>query len=157
MSEQIFRKKSLERVTSPEDLNAYIQVSSPGIWMVLTAIVLLLAGVCVWGVVGHLDTTITVAAVAENGTVTAYIHEADAARVEEGMPVEVGGKNCTLGTVEAKPVVVDASFDEYTRHVGALQSGEWVFPAAVNAALEDGVYSAEIVVESVSPMSFVLN
>ncbi len=46
MSGQLFRKSSIERISSPEQLNEYVRVSSPGVWMVLTAVIVLLAGVC---------------------------------------------------------------------------------------------------------------
>ena len=50
MSEKLFRKQSLVKVTSPEQLNDYVRVSNPGVWMILAAVIILLAGVCVWGV-----------------------------------------------------------------------------------------------------------
>ena len=40
----LFRQKSLDRISSPEQLNDYIRVSTPSVWMVLIAIVILLAG-----------------------------------------------------------------------------------------------------------------
>ena len=46
MSDQIFRKKSLDRISSPEQLNDYIRVANPGIWMILAAVIILLAGAC---------------------------------------------------------------------------------------------------------------
>ena len=51
---QIFRKSSIDRVSSPEQLNDYIRISNPSVWMVLAAVIVLLAGVCVWGIFGHL-------------------------------------------------------------------------------------------------------
>ena len=59
MNDQLFRKKSVDKVSSPEQLNEYIRVANPGVWMVLAAIVILLAGVVVWGFIGHLDTTLS--------------------------------------------------------------------------------------------------
>ncbi len=50
MVRHIFRQKSVDVVSSPEQLNDYMRVTSPGVWAVLTAILVLLAGVCVWGV-----------------------------------------------------------------------------------------------------------
>ncbi len=47
MDKQLFRKSSIERVSSPEQLNDYIKVSNPGVWMILAAIIALLIGVCV--------------------------------------------------------------------------------------------------------------
>lgn len=58
----LFRKKSIEKVTSPEQLNDYIRVSNPGVWTVLAAVVILLAGACVWGVFGRLDSAVQTAA-----------------------------------------------------------------------------------------------
>ena len=56
MNDKIFRKKSIDRMSSPEQLNDYIKVTNPGVWMALAAIVILLIGVCVWGVFGKLVT-----------------------------------------------------------------------------------------------------
>ena len=68
----LFREKNLQRISSPEQLNAYIRVSTPSVWMLLGAIVILLVGICVWGVFGRMDTKLSVVAVSENGTITAY-------------------------------------------------------------------------------------
>ena len=55
MKNSIFREKNLKQVSSPEQLNNYIRVSTPAVWLVLTAIVLLLIGVTLWGYVGRLE------------------------------------------------------------------------------------------------------
>ncbi len=157
MNEQLFRKKSIDRVSSPEQLNEYIRVSNPGIWMVLAAIIFLLVGAIVWGVVGTLDTTLSAVAVAENGEATIYVKEADADSIESGMTVRIGDKEGTVTEIAASPVVVDATFTDYTLHVGNLVSGEWVFAIKVSGEFADGVQNAEIVIDSVSPISFVLN
>lgn len=48
MGRQLFREKSLEKNASPDQLKDYIHVPVPGIWMVLTAVVLLFAGIGIW-------------------------------------------------------------------------------------------------------------
>ena len=153
----LFRKKSLERISSPEQLNAYIRVSTPSVWMLLAAIVILLVGVCVWGVFGHLDTTLSVAAIAQDGTVTAYVREGDIAKVKAEAVVTVNGDIVKIWAIDDQPVQVDEGFSEYARHVGDLQQGAWVYAVKLDANYPDGVYTAQIVVASVSPMSFVLN
>lgn len=47
MNNQIFRQKSLDRVSSPEQLNDYVRVSNPGVWTILLAVIVLLIGICV--------------------------------------------------------------------------------------------------------------
>lgn len=153
----LFRQKSLDRISSPEQLNEYIRVSTPPVWMLLAAIVILLVGVCVWGVFGHMDTTLSVVAVSENGAVTAYIRETDASKVTADAAVTLDGAQGKVASISAQPVPVDAAFTEYMRHVGGIQEGEWVYVMTLDVDCPDGVYAAQIVIDSVSPMSFVLN
>ncbi len=157
MNEQLFRKKSVDRVSSPEQLNEYIRVSNPGIWMILAAIVVLLIGAIAWGVFGTLDTTLPAVAVAEEGEAIVYIKEADIDSVENGMTVRIGDMEGTIVEIASAPVAVDGSFSDYALHVGNLVNGEWVFAVKVSGDFADGVHHAEIVVERVSPMSFILN
>lgn len=63
----IFRQKSIDRVSSPEQLNDYIRVTTPGVWLVLLALVILLLGMLAWSILG------TVEAVDANG-VSEMIH-----------------------------------------------------------------------------------
>lgn len=157
MSNSVFRKKSLDRISSPEQLNDYIRVSTPSVWMVLLAVMILLAGVCVWGIWGHMDTTLSVAAVVEKGVATAYVREADITGISVDAAVHVNGAEGRVLSISAQPVQVDAAFPAYVRHVGELQEGEWVYTVRLDASCPDGVYAAQIVIDSVSPMSFVLN
>jgi hypothetical protein len=54
---------------------------------------------------------------------------------------------------------VDETFSEYLLHVGALAEGEWVYPVTLDGAFgEDGsIEAAQIVIERIAPMSFMLN
>ena len=157
MKESIFRKKSLAQVSSPEQLNDYIRVPNPGIWMILLAVIVLLVGVCVWGVFGHMDTNLKVAAVCKDGKLICYVKETDMKSVENGMPVTVNDKKYTVDGIQSESVSVSQEMGSYLLHLGELQAGEWVTPITVNTDLEDGTYQATITVESVSPMSFVVN
>ena len=58
----VFRKKSLDRVSSPEELNDYIRVTNPSVWIVLIALTLLLAGMLTWSIFGRVTVQ------TENGT-----------------------------------------------------------------------------------------
>ena len=52
---EIFRKKSLDRVSSPEQLNDYIRVTTVSVWIVLLALVILLLGMLAWSVFGRVE------------------------------------------------------------------------------------------------------
>ncbi len=50
----IFREKSIERVSSPEQLSDYIRVTTPSVWLILIAAGLLLVGGILWGIFGEI-------------------------------------------------------------------------------------------------------
>ena len=52
---ELFRKKSMDRISSPEELNDYIRVTTPSVWLVLTATVIILVGTLIWGALGTVD------------------------------------------------------------------------------------------------------
>ncbi len=54
-ADTIFRQKSIERVSGPEELNDYIRVTTPSVWIVLIAIVTLLAGILMWSIFGRVE------------------------------------------------------------------------------------------------------
>ena len=55
MNNSIFRQKSIDKVSSPEKLDDYIRVTTPSVWIVLIAIVMLLVGGIVWSVFGEVE------------------------------------------------------------------------------------------------------
>ena len=157
MNKQIFRKKSVDRMSSPEQLNDYIKVTNPGVWMVLAAIVILLVGVCVWGVFGKLETKLSVAAVSQDGQTVLYVKGDNIASVRENMSVYVGDDTYKVTSVSSQPVAVTEEISEYARHTGELSIGEWVYIVQIDGNMPDGAYKAQIVTDSVSPLYFVFN
>ena len=51
----IFREKSMQRVSSPEELNDYIRVTTPSVWLELAALVILLVGMLAWSIFGRVE------------------------------------------------------------------------------------------------------
>ena len=134
MNNSLFQEKSIQKVQSPDNLNAYIQVSNPGIWILLVSIVFLLLGLCIWGCFGQLRTVVQGQAVCESGVVRCVLPDDNAAGVAPGMPAELGGQSGTVAQVSGKECTIE-----------------------MEAPLADGVYTAEILVESIQPISFLLN
>lgn len=155
---ELFRKKSMERVNSPEQLNDYIRVSNPGVWMVLAAIIVLLLGVCVWGIFGHLDTTVDAVGVCVDGSVTCYIQEADISGIEAGDLVSINGSEYPLAEVAAFSVRFDAAAGASLLPAGTMAGETMVYTAAASAPdLADGSYAVTVIARRETPMSFVLN
>lgn len=137
MDNQLFRKKSMERISSPEKLEDYMRVTNPGIWMVLTAVIVLLAGLIICASVGKVETRFPVEASVSGGSASVLLDADTEYTVEEGMILRIGNRDTEI---------------EYVRK---LATGESSVSASVS--LPDGTYEGEIVTESVSPISFLVN
>lgn len=139
MSETIFREKSLEKVKSPDNLNEYIRVSNPGVWILMASIIFLLVGFCVWSVFGNIRTTIKADAHCENGVITCYLPAQDAESVKLGMEAKIGNQTGTIAEVNLR------------------NDGTSTCTISVETPMEDGIFDVEIEVESIRPMSFLVN
>ena len=137
MQNTLFRKKSLERVSSPEQLNDYMRVTNPAIWMVLGAVIALLAGLIVLASINKLETTLNVQATVENGVVTITVPASEAQALDEGMPLRIAGQE----------ISVECVYQD--------ESGKTICLSSLNSP--DGLYDAEIVTDSITPIRFLLN
>ncbi len=171
-SRNIFRRKSLDKIQSPEQLSEYVAVENPSAWMILLAVAVLLAGICIWGIFGHIDTKLRVTAVSDGEKMVCYVSEDDIADVKNGMDVTVNGNAYTVVSVAEVPFQLYTEISDYAMHIGSLSSGEWVYIVTLEqkaantgddgsgstASVEPaGAYAADIITESVSPSIFVLN
>ena len=139
MSEEIFRKKSLDKVKSPENLDDYIQVSNPGVWLLLVSVIVLLIGACVWGILGHIDSTVPATVRIENGAALCYVSDADIASVKEGMTVKFGEVEATIASI------------------GDRSEMGYECLLTTGSSLTDGFYQGKLVTETHKPLSFILN
>ena len=158
MGSTIFRQKSLEKISSPEQMNDYIRVSSPSVWMVLAAVIVLLAGVCVWGAFGHLDTTVQTGGVCTDGRLFVFVGETDYDKMKEDAVIEVDGREYAVAEITTTPIRVDAQIDPYVVHLAGVSEGDWVYRLCADAPeLKDGAYSVTVITERVRPLDFVWN
>ncbi len=90
--EKIFRKESIERISSPEQLHDYLRVTSPRIWMLLAAIIAFLLGFLVYASTTKMENTLSLKLTSEYGVLSAELPESQTDQVSLRMPVRVGGK-----------------------------------------------------------------
>jgi hypothetical protein len=69
MDNKVFRQSSIDRVQSPEQLNDYIKVSNPSVWVVIIASIILVGSILIWSIFGTVELNKTVTEVDENGQV----------------------------------------------------------------------------------------
>lgn len=160
MSEEkksIFRKQALDRVSSPEELDKYLVVTRPGVWFALIAVIVLLVGVIVWGFLGKLEIDLGVAVIADESGVVALVPADDAESVVNSGKITIAGKEYAISDVGYSKQIITSAFDINILYAGNLAEGQIVLPLKVEADLDSGIYSGEVTVESVKPISFILN
>ncbi len=157
MSEGLFRKNSLDKIASPEQVNDYIKTSNPSIWVIFAVAALLLTGVAVWGIFGTIDITVGAVAVCEDGSSVCYISESDIERISDPALVRINEESYTLTDISKLPVPAEETLSPYGMHLASIDEGEWVYSASVDGKMKDGIYKAEIVIESISPVSLLMN
>lgn len=139
MGEEIFRKKSLDKAKSPDNLDDYIRVSNPSVWLLLISVIVLLVGACVWGIFGHVDSTVSSLVSVKNSEAVCYVAEEDISSVQEGMPVKYA--DC------------EAVIDK----VGERQEQGYKCELEADSYPDDGMYEGKIVIKRYKPISFVMN
>lgn len=158
MGNPVFRQKSIEKISSPEQMNDYIRVSNPSVWMILAAVIVLLAGVFVWGLFGRLDSAFQTGGVCKDGSLTVYVSEENFAKISEKAVISFDGAELALSDIPSSPVRLDDNADPYLLHLTGASAGDWVYVFKVDAAgMKDGIISVSVITERVRPLDFVLN
>ena len=113
---------------------------------------ILLAGAFVWGILGRLETTVPAVVISRDGAAVCCYDTAYGAEVGAGMPVRVGGEELSLVSVSSEAVQLGADAPE-----AGFDAGQYVYVSELSGSVGDGVYEAEIVVDSIAPLSFLWN
>lgn len=162
MENSIFRKESIQSVSSPEQLNDYIKVSGVSVWLIIAAAFILLAAALVWSVVGSLTTTLKTTGFAENGCAVCYVEDAGALTVGSVVSFSDGTKG-TVSEIAASPLSKNEVTEKYADSCNdfalySLELSEWNYAVTIASPnTPDGFVSAELTAESVHPISFIWN
>ena len=143
MQSRLFREKTVERISSPEQLQDYMRVTNPGIWMVLAAVIVLLAGLLAASALAKVETTLSAKGeIGEAGSgIVMELSQKDGEGLKEGMAVRLAGKRGRIDYIYEN--------DGATQVTASLDEGSEPLPP--------GVYDVTIVTETLSPISFLLN
>lgn len=122
---ELYRKKSVDRLSSPEQLDDYLHVTTPAVWAVLAAAILLLAGLLIWSRFAVIESFAAGSAVVEQGIMQITFDDPETAmNVETGMTVTIGDTQTAITSV------------------GTDSLGNRI--ATANVKMPDGVYDARV-------------
>ena len=157
MENKLFRKKSLEKISSPEELHDYMQVTSPRLWMLLSAIAALLVGFIVYASTVTMENTMKIqvdvqfvdfteefqeqSGLQNYTLVSAKLPASQMNQVDVGMTVRIGKETGKVSFVAIEENEITLIIETNKNHL----------------PLPDGSYDAELVLESTTPISFLWN
>ena len=126
------------KISSPEQHNDYLKVTSPKIWLLLVAIALLVAGLLLWSGFTTIESYASGTARAVGGELTVTFDDATkASKVQPGMEMEVGDVKTEVLTV------------------GTGSDGQMV--ASARANIPDGSYTVRVGYRTTQVISMLLN
>lgn len=168
MSNTLFRKASLDSISSPEQLNDYIKVSNPSIWMVLMALFILLAAILFWSITGSLPTSVHTTGVIYKGNALGYVNTADAEAIKVGQTVKIQagdkkavirGQVARVGAVpmSASEVAADLQSDYLAQTLAQKGFAVKIDISLDSSDLPDGtLLNLSIITDAVRPIDFLL-
>lgn len=157
------KKKAADRLRSADDLDSYLRVTRPSVWVILAACVLLVSGLLVWGVFGTVNLNVNGTGVFVDGQARSFLPADAKSHVEVGNAARVGDVQMSVSSVARIPI----SPDEVKEIVGSnylvstLTAGEeWVYEVDFEgddaASLDEGVpLSVSITANEVTPFQMV--
>ena len=158
----IFNQKAAEKLRSPDDLDKYVRVANPSVWVALIACIALLAGLLAWGVFGAVTTSVTTTGVCVNGQAMCFLSAKDVAKVDAGDVASVGGEPMTVAEVATVPLSRTEAGKILTGDylVSTLVPDDWSYQVTFEGDTEklaDGVpLTVNITVKRIAPITLVL-
>ena len=159
MENGLFRKKSIDRISSPEALHDYMRVTSPRLWMILAAVVLLLAGFVVFASTATMENTIPIRVQLQtyqaNPEAVDGLEEKEITLVSCLLPIDQmevvkTGMKLRLGKEEGRVYWISTSEDDDKMTIIFEMEHQYI-------PMNDGEYDAVLVLESTTPISFLWN
>lgn len=158
----IFNRNATAKLRSPDDLDKYVRVTNPSIWVILAACIALLAGLLSWGVFGSVTTSVSTTGVCVDGKAMCFLSAEDVSKVNEGDPALVDGVKVTVAEVASVPVsrgeASKVLVSDYL--VSELVKGDWayqvVFDGKTDELADKVPLTVIITTERIAPISLIL-
>lgn len=158
----IFNERASNKLRSPDDLDKYVQVTNPSVWVILAACIALLAGLLAWGVFGAVTTSVSATGVSINGQTMCFLSAADVAQVSVGDVASVDGEHMTVKAIDTVPVSRKEADDLLTSDylVSELVKGDWAyqvdFEGDTSELASNVPLTVSIETERVAPITLIL-
>ena len=158
----MFTEKASKKLRSPDDLDEYVRVTSPSVWVVLAACATLMIGLFAWGLFGTAETNVSGIATCVRGETVCFLPTEKASKVHVDDLANVGGvlskvesiSTVPLSRVEARKIVGS----DYLANT--LVESDWTYLVRLanddDPVLEEDVpIPVTITVERIAPLTVI--
>ena len=139
---------------SAEELNDYIRVTTPSVWIILLAVGTFVVGLIVWSFTADLVTSVQAAAVSDETGVHVFVNADNVADIKAGNKVLINDKEYSVMSVSDGEVPASSVLNEYERSLISAKADDPVCTCMIGESLPEGDYNARIVTGSDKPISF---
>ena len=154
---KLFREKSLESIESPESMNDYLQVTSPGVWLVLAAVITILIGAVLWSIFGRINTSIDVAVVSSSEDQNCYVPYEELEGIMSAGVVAVDEHEYPLRMdADSETIIISESTNPYIRVAGGFHIGDVAVEIPIEGDIPTGIYTGTVTTESLQPISLLI-
>ena len=164
---QLFRKDSLQKLSSTEQLDRTIPMIRPSFWLVLAGAAAVLAAGLLWGLLSRLPVCVDAAGIVtqDSGAVICFVPLEEGKQVQAGMSVILGEGERKAQVTWVEPYVssledLEALLGDGDLAAHFLEDGPVVAVECSldpESALQPGaLFSCSIVVEEKAPLAFLL-
>ena len=159
---KIFNQKAVEKLRNPDDLDKYVRLTNPSVWVVLAACVALLLGLLAWGFWGTVVTSVNTKGVVLEDKAICFLSADTAPDVEVGDTANVDGKQMKVAEVQAVPLSRDEAAQVLSNDylVSTLVQDDWVylvtFDGDTSELNSDVPLPVNITTDLISPISLIM-
>lgn len=157
----IFTQKATDKLRSPDDLDEYVRVTNPSVWIVMAACAALVIGLLAWGFLGTVETNVSTMGTFTKGEVVCFLSADEVRNIHEGDDANVGGELMKVVSVGAVPIsraeadkIVEG---DYLKN--ALITSDWTYVVRIDgdeADFDEGIpLPVAITTERIPPISLI--
>ena len=156
----VFNQSARERLRNPDDLDRCVRVTSPSVWVMLGAVLLLIFGLLSWGIFGVVTVGVEDVCIFKDGQLVGFVDERQASLIEVGDAGKVDDLQVNVTYVGDHATTRDEALKKFKddAFVDLLFDGDECYPVYLsgNDSLKEGMaYNVTIVTDKASPLSLV--
>jgi hypothetical protein len=141
MNDSIFSKKAMKKLRSPDDMEKYLRVTNPGMWIILCACAALLIGLMAWAFFGSMFTTVSAMCTKLDGRMVSLIPPDDLSRISIGDETYIIGVAYEVSEFGPDPIskleAIEMLGSEYLANT--LMKDAWAYPVYFTSELEEDI------------------